>query len=190
MNQHTLLGLLLLLSLPAYAQERNFNQCIADWQAGGRERGLSTNTLDEVIPRLRHLPEVIGYDRRQPEFMQTFARYLDQRVTPARIDQGQYLLDQHKEFLDNLTNEHGIPGRYLVAFWGMESAFGQYLGKMPTLDSLATLACDPRRSDYFTEELFQALLLMERVALSDRQMRGSWAGAMGHNQVMPSAYRA
>ena len=88
-----------------------------------------------------------------------------------------------------MTRKYGVPGRYLVAFWGLETNFGSYLGKMPTLDSLATLACDERRSEFFTSELMQALALLERESLTPAEMRGSWAGAMGHTQFMPSAYR-
>jgi membrane-bound lytic murein transglycosylase B len=132
---------------------------------------------------------VIALDRRQPEFTQTFAQYLQKRLTPARVDRGAYLLQQHRDLLDSLEQQHGVPGRYLVSFWGMETNFGTYLGKMPTLDSLATLACDPRRSDFFTEELYQALMLMERELLDVNEMRGSWAGAMGHTQFMPSTYQ-
>jgi membrane-bound lytic murein transglycosylase B len=81
-----------------------------------------------------------------------------------------------------------VPGPYLMAFWGLETNFGNYKGKMPIIDSLATLACDPRRSGYFSGELIQALLLMEREDLELETMRGSWAGAMGHTQFMPTAY--
>lgn len=185
----TLLSLLLLLSPVSQAQERPFSECITDWQKLAIHNGLSTSTIEEVIPSLKHLPEIIGYDRAQPEFVQTFAQYLNKRVTPARIDRGQQLLEEHTDFLAELTKQYGVPGRYLVAFWGLETNFGRYLGKMPTLSSLATLACDPRRSDYFTDELFAALTLMEQESLSVSQMQGSWAGAMGHTQFMPSSYQ-
>jgi membrane-bound lytic murein transglycosylase B len=182
--------LLLLTSTTSInAQVRDFSDCISDWQQQGQSIGLKPSTIDEVIPSLRHMPKIIGYDRAQPEFTQTFAQYLDRRLTPARIDYGQTLLTQHAEFLSGLTRQYGVPGRYLVAFWGLETNYGSYLGKMPTLSSLATLACDPRRSAYFTEELFAALSLMERESFTPNQMRGSWAGAMGHTQFMPTAYR-
>ena len=184
-----ILSLLILGSPHLHAQERLFSECISDWQKLAVHNGLATSTVEEVIPSLRHLPEIIGYDRAQPEFVQTFAQYLNKRVTPGRIDRGQELLQEHAEFLQQLTRQHGVPGRYLVAFWGLETNFGRYLGKMPTLSSLATLACDPRRSDYFTDELFVALTLMERESLSASQMQGSWAGAMGHTQFMPSSYQ-
>ncbi|TNF96041.1 MAG: lytic murein transglycosylase [Gammaproteobacteria bacterium] len=172
----------------AMGQATEFSQCIVNLQGKAREAGLSAKVVDEVLVNLRHMPRVIEYDRAQPEFTQTFADYLNRRVTPARIDRGQLLLDEYYEFLNGLTDKYGVPGRYLIAFWGLETNFGRYLGKMPTLDSLATLACDERRSDFFTEELLTALSLLQRESLDPEQMQGSWAGAMGHTQFMPSSY--
>ncbi len=111
------------------------------------------------------------------------------RVTDARVSQGRELLARHRQFLAELTRDYGVPGHYLVSFWGLETNFGGYLGKMPTLDVLATLACDDRRRDYFTEELLTALGLVDRESLSPATMKGSWAGAMGHTQFMPSTYQ-
>ncbi len=186
----TLASVLLLISivLPASAEQRSFDQCISDWQYQASQKELPDNIVNDVIPGLKHLPKVITYDRRQPEFTQTFARYLNRRLTDARIDRGSDLYESKKPLLDKLTKQYGVPGRYLVAFWGLETNFGGYLGKMPILDSLATLACDKRRSDFFTEELFIALKLMHRENLTTSQMHGSWAGAMGHTQFMPSTF--
>jgi membrane-bound lytic murein transglycosylase B len=133
---------------------------------------------------------VIELDRAQPEFQQTFAAYLRSRVNTTRIVQGRLLWVQYQALLDELTREYGVPGRYLVALWGMESNFGGYTGRMPILDSLATLACDDRRSAFFRDQLFTALRLIERESLQPEAMLGSWAGAMGQTQFMPSAYYA
>jgi len=171
------------------AQDAEFAQCLSELQHRARSEQLSTHVVDEVLANLKQQTRVIELDRSQPEFTQTFADYFQQRVTSERIEQGQELLDQYEVFLTDLTRKYGVPGRYLVAFWGLETNFGSYLGKMPTLDSLATLACDERRSEFFTNELMQALALLERESLTPAEMRGSWAGAMGHTQFMPSAYR-
>jgi len=170
------------------AQDAEFAQCLSELQHRARSEQLSTHVVDEVLANLKQQTRVIELDRSQPEFTQTFADYFQQRVTAERIEQGQELLDQYEVFLTDLTRKYGVPGRYLVAFWGLETNFGSYLGKMPTLDSLATLACDERRSEFFTNELMQALALLERESLTPAEMRGSWAGAMGHTQFMPSAY--
>lgn len=171
------------------AQDAEFAQCLSGLQQRARSEQLSTHAVDEVLANLKQQMRVLELDRSQPEFTQTFADYFQQRVTAERIERGQELLDQHQAFLTDLTRKYGVPGRYLVAFWGLETNFGSYLGKMPTLDSLATLACDERRSEFFTNELMHALALLERESLTPAEMRGSWAGAMGHTQFMPSAYR-
>ena len=184
-----ILCLMLIYTNGASAQNDHFEQCLSGLKERARSEKLFAQLIDEVLANLKPQPRVIELDRSQPEFTQTFASYLFQRVTPERIAQGKRLLKQYDTFLSRLTREHGVPGRYLVAFWGMETSYGSYLGRMPTLDSLATLACDQRRSAFFTDELMQALALLERESLSPADMRGSWAGAMGHTQFMPSAYR-
>jgi membrane-bound lytic murein transglycosylase B len=189
---HTPLWLLvcvLMYQQAALAQNLEFNTCLLELQQRARSEQISNRVVEEVVPRLKQQPRVIELDRSQPEFTQTFANYFYQRVTPERIEQGKRILQQYDSFLARLTREHGVPGRYLVAFWGLETNFGSYLGKMPTLDSLATLACDQRRSEFFTDELMHALALLERESLTPSDMHGSWAGAMGHTQFMPSAYR-
>jgi len=95
---------------------------------------------------------------------------------------------KHEKLLHKLSDKYGVPPHYLLAFWGLETNFGSYKGKMPVLDSLATLACDKRRSKYFTQEFLVAVKLMQREKLKKDNMVGSWAGAMGHTQFMPSAY--
>lgn len=169
-------------------QELEFTRCLADLQERARAKQLPAWIVDEVLPELKYQARVIELDRSQPEFAQTFADYLNRRLTPERIDRGRQLRDEYNQFLDGLTGKYGVPGQYLIAFWGLETNFGNYLGKMPTLDCLATLACDNRRSDFFTEELMTALALLKRESLLPAEMQGSWAGAMGHTQFMPSAY--
>lgn len=172
----------------AIADDTGFTECIAGLQARARAEQLPAWIIDGVLPELKLQARVIELDRRQPEFTQTFANYLNTRVTPARIEQGRGLLEKYAPLLQQLTSRYGVPGRYLIAFWGLETNFGSYLGNMRTLDSLATLACDQRRSDFFTGELMTALALLDRESLTPEQMRGSWAGAVGHTQFMPSAY--
>lgn len=178
----------LLCARGAIAQDIQFKQCISEFQDRARNEKRSAWVVDKVLPGLKQQQRVIELDRSQPEFTQTFANYYYSRVTPERIQRGQQLLKHYDEFLFELKQEYGVPGRYLIAFWGLETNFGSYLGKMPTLDSLATLACDERRSEFFSHELMQALALLERESLSPDEMRGSWAGAIGHTQFMPSAY--
>lgn len=180
-------ALCLVASWSASAQE-TFSQCLVRLQDQAQQQQLPAWIVQDVVPFLEKQERVVELDRNQPEFVQTFGQYLAARLTPSRIERGRQLYLQHRSFLDQLTRQYGVPGQYLVAFWGLETNFGSYLGTMPTLDSLATLACDPRRSDFFTEEFLNALHLMDREQLQVDQMRGSWAGAVGHTQFMPSSY--
>ena len=175
---------------PASVDEAAFSACISELKQQARAADIPSEIADRVLGDLRYRPRVIELDRAQPEFTRSFSAYLEARVTTWKVMQGRMLYARHRPLLDRLTERYGVPGRYLVAFWGMETNYGSYLGSMPTLDSLATLACDERRSRFFTEELFHALRLIEREALEPAAMRGSWAGAMGHMQFMPSSYAA
>lgn len=157
-------------------------------QIRAAEAGVPEKIRKEVLGKASFLTKIISYDRNQPEFVQTLETYFNKRVTDWRVNKGREMLAKHAEFLASLTATYGVPPSYLIAFWGLETNYGSYKGKIPTINSLVTLACDQRRSDYFAGELVQALLLMDRENLSVGDMRGSWAGAMGHTQFMPSAY--
>lgn len=165
-----------------------FPQCIERLQQLARDAGVSENTAVEILGQIKPLPEILRYDRNQPEFVQTFTGYFSKRVTNWRIYKGREKLVEHREFLSTLTQKYGVPAHYLMAFWGLETNFGGIKGKIPTIAALTTLACDQRRSAYFSGELVQALLLLERENLDPKKMIGSWAGAMGHTQFMPTAY--
>ncbi len=177
-----------LVAFTAHASEAEFSACKAQLTEKAKARGISDNTAEKVIGDLTYQARVIELDRSQPEFVQTFPGYFSKRVTDWRVEKGQSLYEEHGELLQRLNDKYGIPPHYLLAFWGLETNFGTYKGKMPVLDSLATLACDKRRSSYFTDELMVALELLERESLTPKAMIGSWAGAMGHTQFMPSAY--
>lgn len=174
----------------APAQEQaDFATCVVTLQQKAKAAGISQQIIDTTVANLKYVPRVIELDNQQPEFTTTFGDYFDKRVTAWRVEQGKKMLAEHKSLLAKLTKEYGVPGQYIVAFWGLETNFGSYKGSMPVLDSLGTLACDPRRSDYFTGELLQALTLKQQYNFADSKMVGSWAGAMGHTQFMPTNYR-
>lgn len=181
--------LALLLSTTTLSADREaFDGCVAGLGDRAARAGVDAALLDRVIPALSPVERVIELDRKQPEFLQTFGEYLGARVTEARVDRGRELLATHREFLDGLLASYGVPPRYLVAFWGLETNFGSYLGNVPTLDALATLACDRRRGEFFAGEFVNALQLVQRERLPVERLRGSWAGAVGHTQFMPSSY--
>jgi len=170
--------------------EAGFAACLNELAVAARADGIPDALVDGVLPGLRFQARVIELDRAQPEFVHSFAAYLRNTVSAGRVEQGRALLARHGALLDELTREFGVPGHVLVALWGMESDFGRFTGRMPILDSLATLACDPRRSEFFRGQLLTALRLIERESLEPAAMRGSWAGAMGQTQFMPSAFYA
>ena len=132
---------------------------------------------------------MISLDKKQPEFTQTFEQYIKARVTKYHVRVGREKLKQHKALFDKLEKKYGIPRQYLVSFWGLETNYGRHKGKMSVLNSIATLACDKRRSDYFTAELFTLFDLIDSNTVNVAQLKGSWAGAMGHMQFMPTALK-
>lgn len=166
----------------------NFSNCINELKEQAHSYGLTQQTIDGPLADVNYIHRVIELDRKQPEFTQSFDNYFSKRVSEKRVNQGRKLLAEYRPLLDKLHKQYGVPPQYLMAFWGLETNFGSYKGKMPVLDSLATLACDPRRSKFFTQELMTALKLMELYGFDSTKMVGSWAGAMGHTQFMPSAY--
>ncbi|HEU4617600.1 MAG TPA: lytic murein transglycosylase [Gammaproteobacteria bacterium] len=181
--------LLVLTLLPALGRgEGGFDDCVLRLRAEAEQRGVTAQTAAAVLGAVRERPEVLEADRRQPEFIESFSTYLARRVTEQRIERGQELLREHAALLARLEKRYGVPGQYLIAFWGLETNYGRVLGRLPVFDSLATLACDTRRGDYFAAELMKALEIVERGDVAAPEMTGSWAGAMGHTQFMPSVY--
>lgn len=181
----------LLTAVATNAQAENpaqFNACVAQLKSTARDQGISEIVVERDLANVNYVERVIELDRRQPEFTEGFATYFERRVTEDRIVRGRKLLDEHRTLLNRVSKEFGVPPQYLVAFWGLETNFGGFFGKMPVLDSLATLACDERRSAYFTGELVNALKIIDEGSISAERMQGSWAGAMGHTQFMPSVF--
>lgn len=180
-------GLMWAGAVPA---DQAFNDCIPRLQQRATAAGVSAATVQGVLGKTQYVAKVIELDQRQPEFSETFYNYITTRVTEARVRQGRLMLARHQALLDKLQQQYGVPPQYLLAFWGLETNFGSYMGSMQVLDSLATLACDPRRSEFFTLELIDALKLVDADTVKPVQFTGSWAGAVGNMQFMPSTYRA
>ncbi len=171
-----------------YPRPASFPECLAGISDQAAREGISASTRADVIPELQWLPGVVALDRRQPEFTLSFERYFTRAVSEKRIETGKKVYAENRSLLDSLEKQYGVPGRYLVAFWGLETNFGGYMGNTASLDALATLACDTRRSAFFRTELLAALRVIERHRLKPEQLVGSWAGALGQVQFMPSNY--
>lgn len=188
MRPYPLIALLVAASITPAMAASDFDRCVAELRDHALEQGIAGSVTSRVLAGIEPLERVIEQDRSQPEFTRSFRDYLERRITEQRIEKGRTLYKQHSKLLNRITQETGVPGRYLIAFWGLETNFGRYTGKMPIPRALATLACDRRRSEYFTRELVSALRLIERGDVEAGAMEGSWAGAMGQMQFMPSVY--
>ncbi len=168
--------------------EQGFQNWVTEFKKSALKEGISQNTLDSAFKDVQLNHRVLKLDRRQPEFSLTFWQYFNRTVTDWRIETGQKLYKKHKVQLDEITKQYGVPGRFLISFWGMETNYGGYTGNTKIIESLATLAYDPRRSTFFTRELIAALRIIDLGHVKPEQMKGSWAGAMGQPQFMPSNY--
>lgn len=184
------LPLILSLFVPALLAQEN-EQSFADWlaelRAEARELGISEATLRK-LDNLQPLERVMELDSSQPEFVQTFTRYLGLRVTPNQVARGQSLLQQHSVLLEQVRQRYGVQPHYLVAFWAVESNYGRSTGGFSVLEALATLAFDPRRADFFRRQLLTALQIIDDGHIQAERMSGSWAGAMGQLQFMPNIF--
>jgi len=153
-------------------------------------KGISSSTLDAALSRIEEPTErIIELDRNQPEQKLLLTTYLEQRLTPERIKRGKAMLEEHADLLEKIKEQFGVPPRFIVALWGLETNYGAYTGGFYVPQALATLAYDERRSTYFRKELLQALEIIDAGHIKAEQMQGSWAGAMGQCQFMPSSFR-
>lgn len=174
-------------ALPMLTQ-KEFSACLVTFSAKAKAAGISHNTINNSLAKAKLNTQVLELDRKQPEFTTSFADYFNRGVSEQRVIQGRALLVKHKDLFARVEQEYGVPAAYLISFWGLETNFGSYFGNIPVIDSLATLACDTRRSQFFTSELINALRILDEGAIAPEKMKGSWAGAMGHVQFMPSAF--
>jgi len=178
-----------LSAFPAYGQS-DFDSWLAAFRLDAAAQGISPATLDAALSGLTPVQRVIELDNRQPEFLNTFADYLAKRVTANQVARGRAKLAEHAALLDAVEQKYGVPKTVLVAFWGLETHYGAMLGSLNIPASLATLAWEGRRSAFFRSQLLDALTIIDAGHVSAIDMNGSWAGAMGHMQFMPSTFRA
>lgn len=153
-----------------------------------QKSGISEHVFDQALAEFQPITRVIELDQRQPEFVDTFWNYLDRRVDNRRVALGREKLKAHKDLFRRVQSRFGVSPNLLVAFWGLETNFGATPGSFPVPQALATLAYDNRRSTFFREELLNALNILQQGHVSIGDMKGSWAGAMGHMQFMPSTF--
>jgi len=192
-----ILAVLILISGDTHAQNQLTDAVPAlppfsDWLVALRQeahdKGFSDALLSETLEGLEPLEHVVQSDRSQAELNPGFARYLSTRLTNTMIRRGKEMAVQHQTVLAQVERKYDVQRRFLLALWGMETRYGRVTGNTPVFQALATLAWEPRRATYFRGELFNALTMVQRGHIDAPSMTGSWAGAMGQTQFMPSSY--
>jgi peptidoglycan lytic transglycosylase B len=174
---------------PAQATRPSFSEFLEGIRTEALARGIKPELVEDALSNIEEpMPIVLERDRTQAETVLSLEKYLSQRLTPKRIRTGREMLEQHRELLDRVAARYHVPPPIIVAIWGVESEYGRLSGIRPTIAALATLAWDPRRSTFFRGELFNALDIVNRGDIDLAAMKGSWAGAMGQPQFMPSSY--
>ncbi len=153
-------------------------------------RGIAPSVYDRAMADVRYLPDVVRRDRSQFEFTKTIWDYLSTAVSDTRVSNGRRALRRHQGLLRQIESRYGVEAEVLVAIWGLESAYGEVRGSTPILSAMATLAHDGRRGRFFEGQLIAALRILQSGDTTLRQLKGSWAGAMGHTQFMPTSYQA
>jgi membrane-bound lytic murein transglycosylase B len=169
-------------------EDAQFTAWLGDLRADALAAGISEATVEAALGDVRPIERVIELDRNQPEVRLDFWTYLDRIASEARVERGRSLLAQNRALLDEISSRYGIPPSMLVAVWGVESNFGTNQGGFPVVQALVTLAHDERRATMFRRELINALKILDEGHVSLEAMNGSWAGAMGQVQFMPSTF--
>lgn len=173
---------------PQPGQQPDFGAWLAGVRSEALLRGISPATIDRAFTGLEIEPVVVARDRAQPEQVQSLDAYLKQRLASRTVRSAAARLEQHRAVLGRIDSQYGVPPEMLIAIWGIESNFGKFTGVRPVITALATLAFDTRRPTLFRSELFHALTILDQGHISIDELRGSWAGAMGQPQFMPSSY--
>lgn len=171
-----------------YTPNTNFQGCIANLRSQAIASGVSGSTYDRYTQNLTPDYSVIDKLNYQPEFSTPIWDYLSGLVDNERVQAGQQKLNQHRAVLKRVEQAYGVPAETVVAVWGVESNYGDISGKYPLLQALGTLSCEGRRQSYFRGEFFATMRILQRGDLTQDQLYGSWAGAFGHTQFMPSTY--
>ena len=180
---------LLILSSFSSAKSENFDLWIVDFKKRAVQYGISNEVVNDIMSEAKYLPKVIEYDRYQPEFYENTFTYVKKRTNSKKIRKGIDLYKKEKSIIDKIEKEFLVEKELLLALMGIETNFGNYLGKMDIVSSLATLSFDKRRSEFFTKELLILLKLVDKGIINKKILFGSWAGAFGNFQFMPRTIR-
>jgi len=173
---------------PVRADTEPFPQWLEGVEREALAKGISSETVSRALDGLEPIARVIELDRRQVEGRITYQEYRKRVLSQERVERGRELLREHQALLQRIGAEYGVQPRFIVALWGIETSYGSWPGKTPVIGALATLAHEGRRADFFRSELMHALRILDNGDIAAEDMVGSWAGAMGQSQFMPSSY--
>lgn len=172
------------------AQASGFNNWITRFRGRAAAAGISSRTFDAAFANVQYLPDSIRRDRNQAEFVKPLGEYMATAASDNRVTNGRIMVQQFSSLFARIEDRFGVPPHVVAAVWGMESNYGQRRGDVPLVSTLATLAYDGRRGRFFEQQLIAALKILQRGDVAPRNMTGSWAGAMGHTQFIPTSYQA
>jgi peptidoglycan lytic transglycosylase B len=173
---------------PVPALPPPFDVWLAEFRAEAESRGVRPEILDRALAGLAPVQQILERDRGQAEFTLDLDTYLKRRLTVSTVRTARAMYERHRTLAERIGKTYGVDPRLLISVWGLESNFGRFAGVRPTVPTLATLAYDPRRGAMFRTELFNALEILNRGDIELEQLKGSWAGALGQPQFMPSSY--
>ena len=169
--------------------EENFEIWLLSYKKFALKQGISQETIDIAFKNVKFLDQVIKYDRKQPEFFEDTKTYVDKRANISRVKTARKLLKENQILFTKVENKFSVEKEILLALWGIETNFGQHVGKMDIISSLATLSYDKRRRDFFSSQLLTLLNLIDEKLINPNTLYGSWAGAYGNFQFMPSSIK-
>ena len=184
----SILFIFLYLTSNSYSND-DFNKWLINYKKYAVKQGISKKTVDEAFQNTKLLKRIIKYDRNQPEFIEKTNVYIGKRVNKQKVIYAKKLIRNNNNLLNKVEKKFSVPKNYLVALWGIETVFGKHKGKVDIISALATLSFDKRRSAYFSKELITLLKLIDKEIVSLDDLKGSWAGAHGNFQFMPSSIK-
>ena len=172
----------------SHAQDKNYNIWLSELRKEAIEKGISETTFDKTMESVVILDKVKKLDKKQPEKTITFIDYYKRTVNNNRIKIGKEKLNLHKKEIREIADKYGVQARFILSIWGIETNYGTYTGSFSVISSLTSLAFNGRRAKFFRNELLDALEILDKGYIELKDMKGSWAGAMGQSQFMPSSY--
>ena len=184
-----ILSILLTHTGTLHSYEPGFDEWLSNFKIVSKNSGISEKTINLTFNNIKYLPKVIEYDRYQPEFYEDTFTYIKKRANKSKTNKGIKLYNRNKKFIKKVEKEFSVEKELLISLMGIETNFGTYLGKMDIISSLATLSFDKRRSKFFTGELLTLLKLVDEGKVNINILYGSWAGAVGNFQFMPSTIK-